>query len=31
VAGPNPFWSLGIFAVCLMIIRGLAEFGEPAR
>ena len=31
VQGPNPWWALGVFAVCLVIIHGLIVFGdEPA-
>ena len=29
VGGPHPWWSLGVFAVCLWIIWGLFEVGEP--
>jgi hypothetical protein len=34
VGGAFPFWSLGIFALCLIIIHGLVVYGEdepPAR
>lgn len=24
-----PFWSLGIFAICLIVIHGLVVYGEP--
>ena len=27
----NPFWSLGIFAICLIVIHGLVVLGEPER
>ena len=29
VGGPHPWWSLGVFAVCLWILWGLFELGEP--
>jgi hypothetical protein len=29
IGGAYPFWSLGIFAVCLIVIHGLAVLGEP--
>jgi hypothetical protein len=29
VGGAFPFWSLGIFALCLIIIHGLVVYGEP--
>jgi hypothetical protein len=29
IGGANPFWSLGIFAICLIVIHGLAVYGEP--
>jgi hypothetical protein len=31
VGGAFPFWSLGIFALCLIIIHGLVVYGEPER
>jgi hypothetical protein len=31
VGGAFPFWSLGIFALCVIIIHGLVVYGEPAR
>lgn len=32
VGGPHPWWSLGIFAICIVCIHGLAVLGdeEPA-
>ncbi len=30
VGGVHPFWSLGIFALCLWILHGLVVFGEDA-
>ena len=29
VAGAYPFWSLGIFALCVIVIHGLVVYGEP--
>ncbi len=29
IGGTYPFWSLGIFAICLIVIHGLAVLGEP--
>src|SRR5947207_10645627 len=29
VAGAFPFWSLGIFALCVIVIHGLVVYGEP--
>jgi hypothetical protein len=33
VGGSFPFWSLGIFAICLWVLHGLVVYGEdePAR
>jgi hypothetical protein len=31
IGGPNPFWSLGIFAICLWVAYGLIVFGEDER
>jgi len=33
VGGAYPFWSLGIFAICVICIHGLVVYGEeePAR
>jgi hypothetical protein len=33
VGGEFPFWSLGIFAICLWVVHGLVVYGEeePAR
>jgi hypothetical protein len=31
VGGAFPFWSLGIFAICLWVIHGLIVFGEEER
>ncbi len=29
IGGPHPWWSLGIFAICIICIHGLAVLGEP--
>jgi hypothetical protein len=29
VGGAFPFWSLGVFAICLIVIHGLIVYGEP--
>lgn len=31
VSGSYPFWSLGIFALCVIVIHGLVVYGEPAE
>lgn len=31
VGGPHPWWSLGVFAVCLWVIHGLFVLGEPEK
>ncbi len=31
VGGAYPFWSLGIFALCVIVIHGLVVYGEPQR
>jgi hypothetical protein len=31
VGGAYPFWSLGIFAICVIVIHGLVVLGEPER
>ncbi len=31
VGGAYPFWSLGIFALCIIIIHGLAVYGQPTE
>jgi hypothetical protein len=28
VGGAFPFWSLGVFAICLIVIHGLVVYGE---
>jgi hypothetical protein len=29
IGGAHPWWSLGVFAVCLICIHGLVVLGEP--
>jgi hypothetical protein len=29
VTGPYPFWSLGVFAICVIVLHGLIVYGEP--
>jgi hypothetical protein len=29
VGGSYPYWSLGIFALCLIVLHGLVVYGEP--
>ena len=29
IGGRYPFWSLGVFALCVIIIHGLVVYGEP--
>ena len=29
VGGAFPFWSLGVFAICLIVLHGLLVYGEP--
>jgi hypothetical protein len=31
IAGAHPFWSLGVFAICLIVLHGLVVFGEETR
>ena len=31
VGGAFPFWSLGVFAICLWVAYGLIVFGEPEQ
>lgn len=31
VGGTFPFWSLGIFALCIIVIHGLVVYGEPLQ
>jgi hypothetical protein len=29
IGGLHPFWSLGVFALCVIVIHGLIVYGEP--
>ena len=29
VGGAYPFWSLGVFAICIIVLHGLLVYGEP--
>jgi hypothetical protein len=29
VGGAHPWWALGVFAICLVVIHGLVVLGEP--
>jgi len=31
VSGAYPFWSLGIFALCVIVLHGLVVYGEPVE
>ena len=31
VSGPNPWWSLGVFALCVYIIHGILVLGQDER
>jgi hypothetical protein len=31
VGGANPWWSLGVFALCLVVMHGLIVYGEEER
>jgi hypothetical protein len=31
VGGAYPFWSLGVFAICLWVLHGIVIFGEDER
>jgi hypothetical protein len=31
IGGANPWWSLGIFALCIYVIHGIAVYGEDQR
>lgn len=31
VSGEYPFWSLGVFALCVIVLHGLIVYGEPVR
>jgi hypothetical protein len=29
IGGPHPWWSIGVFAICIICIHGLVVLGEP--
>jgi len=31
IGGDNPWWSLGVFALCIYVVHGLMVFGEDER
>ena len=31
IGGGNPWWSLGVFALCVYIVHGIVVFGEDER
>ena len=31
IGGANPWWSLGVFALCIYVLAGIAEYGEDER
>jgi hypothetical protein len=31
IGGAYPFWAVGIFALCVIVIHGLIVYGEPER
>jgi hypothetical protein len=31
VGGANPFWNLGIFALCVVVLHGIIVYGEGDR
>jgi hypothetical protein len=31
IGGNNPWWSLGVFALCVYVLHGLVVFGEDER
>ena len=31
ISGPNPWWSLGVFALCIYILHGILVLGEDER
>jgi hypothetical protein len=31
VGGEHPWWALGVFAICVVCIHGLAVMGEPEQ
>lgn len=31
VGGAHPWWSIGVFAICVIVLKGLIHLGEPER
>ena len=31
IGGANPFWALGIFAICLIVLHGIVVFAKDER
>lgn len=31
VGGSNPFWALGVFALCVIVLHGLIVYGKPVE
>jgi hypothetical protein len=31
ISGSYPFWSLGVFALCVIVLHGLIVYGEPVE
>jgi hypothetical protein len=31
IGGATPFWALGIFALCVIVLHGIVVYGEDAR
>lgn len=31
IAGAYPFWSLGVFALCVIVLHGLVVYGQPTE
>jgi hypothetical protein len=31
ISGPNPWWSLGVFALCVYILHGILVLGQDER
>ncbi len=31
ISGPNPWWSLGVFALCVYILQGILVLGDDER
>jgi len=31
IGGQYPFWSLGVFALCVIVIHGIVVYGEPEQ